>query len=177
VTRLVPSGRSPPWARPPSSGLRRGSTRGGPSTRARWRQTARLRSEGRLGGPGWRLRTAAAAAAASTSSRAAAPAPERPDLIAGAIANRTGRHERARTALLRAVDRNPVNWYARFELAVAESELGRPGDAREELQRARALNPYEDVIEHAEESLAGGDSIPLDEIDSVFRERLETRTR
>jgi O-antigen ligase len=100
-----------------------------------------------------------------------------PALLAGAIANRSGRPERAVTELEEALDREPRNWYAHLELAIAQARLGRHADALASLGRAAELNPREDAIGEVREDVARGETVDLAELDSVFRQRVESRTR
>jgi O-antigen ligase len=100
-----------------------------------------------------------------------------PALLAGAIANRSGRPERALTELEEALDREPRNWYAHLELAIAQARLGRRADALASLDRAAELNPREDAIAEVREDVARGEPVDLAELDGVFRQRVESRTR
>jgi tetratricopeptide (TPR) repeat protein len=100
-----------------------------------------------------------------------------PALLAGAIANRSGRPERARAELEEALDREPRNWYAHLELAIAQARLGRRADALASLDEAAALNPREDAIPEVREDVTRGEEIDLAGLDAVFRQRVESRTR
>ena len=100
-----------------------------------------------------------------------------PALLAGAIANRSGRPDRARAELEEALGREPRNWYAHLELAIAQARLGRRADALASLDEAAALNPREETIPEVRESVARGREIDLAELDAVFRQRVESRTR
>jgi O-antigen ligase len=104
------------------------------------------------------------------------PLSARPYLLAGAIANRTDRHEEGRSLLRRALERSDVNWYARLELGVAEAVLGRREAALGQLREAALLNPRETAIEQVREWVAAGEEIDLEEIDALFLERLASRT-
>lgn len=66
-----------------------------------------------------------------------------PDIVAGALARRTGDRERATATLRRAVDRAPEDWYAHAALAIVDLEAGRRTAALEHLRYARRLNPLE----------------------------------
>jgi tetratricopeptide (TPR) repeat protein len=104
------------------------------------------------------------------------PLSARPYLLAGAIANRTDRHEKGRALLLRALERSDVNWYARLELGVAEAALGRREAALDQLREAARLNPRETAIVEVREWVAEGEEIDLEAIDALFLERLASRT-
>jgi O-antigen ligase len=108
--------------------------------------------------------------------RAAAlnPLAEQPYLLAGVVANRTGRSERARSLLLDALDRNSVNWYVHYELAVAEASAGRRDAALAALRRAEELNPLEPTIEQVREWVVAGEPIDTSELDAQFRARVHT---
>jgi len=104
------------------------------------------------------------------------PLSERADLLAGTIANRSGRSQRALFVLERAISRNPVNWYAQFELAVAEASLGRRNEALTTLAHAAELNPREETIQLARDSVRDDEPVDLAAIDEIFRERVVART-
>ena len=105
------------------------------------------------------------------------PLSDRPYLLAGAIANRTGRPERARSLLLRALERNRLNWYARLELAIAEAALDHRAAALAALDAVEQLNPREPATDQIREWIEAGEPVDVGRIDAVFRERLESRTQ
>jgi tetratricopeptide (TPR) repeat protein len=106
--------------------------------------------------------------------RAAAlnPLAEQPYLLAGVVANRTGRPERARSLLLDALERNRVNWYVHYELAVAEASAGRRDAALAALRQAKKLNPREPTIEQVREWIVAGEPIDTRKLDAEFRARV-----
>ena len=81
---------------------------------------------------------------------------ERPDVVAGTLAQRAGRAETARRAFERALERNPNEWYAHLQLALLDGADGRPGEALAHLHRARSLNPREPAVQSAEDALLAG---------------------
>jgi tetratricopeptide (TPR) repeat protein len=93
---------------------------------------------------------------------------ERPDVIAGVLAHRAGRPTEARRAFERALERNRHDWYIHLRLAFSaaaarEGQSASRAAERERtrarlayLQRARALNPRERVIELAERTIRSG---------------------
>jgi hypothetical protein len=103
------------------------------------------------------------------------PLSARSDLLAGAIASRTGDLRRMRLAFRRAVQRDPDNWYAHFELAVAHAGLGARRRALESLATARRLNPRERVIERVRRAVAAGRPIDRVALDRLFAERVRSR--
>lgn len=102
---------------------------------------------------------------------------DRPDLFAGAIASRVDDRRRMRAAFLRALERNPKNWYALLELAVADALDGKRRQALRHLDRAEQLNPSEPVIDLVRSSVKRGKRPSPQAIDRIFLERFEERTR
>jgi hypothetical protein len=74
------------------------------------------------------------------------PLSNRADVIAGAIASRHGSYETMRVRFEQAVARDPRDWYAQFQLGVAASATGRPGQARAALLAALRMNPHEEIV-------------------------------
>jgi hypothetical protein len=84
------------------------------------------------------------------------PLSERPDIVAGTLAQRADEPDRARTAFQRVLERHPNDWYAHLQLALLEGADGRRAQALAHLERARSLNPREPVIRDAEDVLPAG---------------------
>jgi hypothetical protein len=84
------------------------------------------------------------------------PLSERPDVVAGTLAQRAGQPERARVAFQRVLERNPYEWYAHLQLALLDAADGRREQALAHLARARWLNPLEPALEDAEDALFAG---------------------
>jgi tetratricopeptide (TPR) repeat protein len=84
------------------------------------------------------------------------PLSERPDVVAGALAQRAGQQDRARIAFQRVLERNPDDWYAHLQLALLDAADGRRGEALAHLVRARSLNPLEPALRDAEDALFAG---------------------
>jgi tetratricopeptide (TPR) repeat protein len=84
------------------------------------------------------------------------PLTERPDVVAGALAQRAGQPDRARIAFQRVLERNPDEWYAHLQLALLDAADGRRGEALAHLVRARSLNPLEPALQDAEDALFAG---------------------
>jgi hypothetical protein len=84
------------------------------------------------------------------------PLSERPDVVAGTLAQRARQPDRARVAFERALGRHPDEWYAHLQLAVLDAAAGRRGPALAHLARARSLNPLEPTLRDAEDGLFAG---------------------
>ncbi|MFL5887173.1 MAG: O-antigen ligase family protein, partial [Thermoleophilaceae bacterium] len=69
-----------------------------------------------------------------------------PLVAKGVVAEQLGLPGVARDALRRAVDRDPSNWYAQFELAMVDATNGRPSEAQATLRKAMKLNPRQPLI-------------------------------
>ena len=81
------------------------------------------------------------------------PLSERPDVVAGTLAQRAREPDRARVAFQRALGRHPDEWYAHLQLAVLDAADGRRGPALAHLARAQSLNPLEPTLRDAEDAL------------------------
>jgi tetratricopeptide (TPR) repeat protein len=107
--------------------------------------------------------------------RALNPLSARADLLAGAIASRKDEPRRMAQSFARAVDRNPDNWYARFELGIAHAALGQRAASLAELSRAARLNPRETAIQTVRGDVLAGRRIDRNRIDQLFVERVRSR--
>jgi tetratricopeptide (TPR) repeat protein len=94
------------------------------------------------------------------------PLSERPDVVAGALAQRADQPDRARIAFQRVLERNPDDWYAHLQLALLDAADGRRNEAISHLVRARSLNPLEPALRDAEAALFAG---------ALLRQRLVLR--
>jgi tetratricopeptide (TPR) repeat protein len=117
-----------------------------------------------------------AAYAALDNARRLNPLSERPDLVAGAIASRLDDLERMRASFRRALERNPDNWYAHLELAIAAAVAGERAEALARLERARELNPSEPVLRLVAERVRSGRPVSPRVVDRMFLQRVEVRT-
>lgn len=104
------------------------------------------------------------------------PLTDRPDVLSGVIASRRADWPRMRESFLRAVERNPQNWYSYLELAVAEALLGSERRALAYLAEAEALNPREAAVDLVRERIRAGERVDPRELDEMFLDRLEART-
>jgi O-antigen ligase len=97
------------------------------------------------------------------------PLSERPDIIAGALAQRGDQPERARRAFSRALERHPNDWYAHLQLALLAAGDGRRRQALDHLERARSLNPRELAVGRAWDAVSSGaPDLELDELVASF---------
>lgn len=74
------------------------------------------------------------------------PLSAEPDLVGALIAAERGDVGRQRALLLRALERNPHDWYPYVELGLVDARLGLRAAALRWLARAQALNPLEGAI-------------------------------
>jgi tetratricopeptide (TPR) repeat protein len=101
------------------------------------------------------------------------PLADNPDLVGGAIASRLGDLRAMQASFERAVRRNPSNWYAWLELALAENSLGNRGAALRHLERARALDPGEPTIREVAADVAAGKIVQPRRIDRILLRRID----
>jgi tetratricopeptide (TPR) repeat protein len=101
------------------------------------------------------------------------PLSDNPDLVAGAIASRLGDRARMRIAFERALERNPYNWYAYFELGVVAALDGRREEALRLLERARRLVPRESAIALVTSQVRTGKPVSPARLDQLFLRRLD----
>lgn len=102
------------------------------------------------------------------------PLSSEPDMVAGAIAARTGDYRRMRLGFTRAAQRTPMNWYAQFELGLAESLLGRRSAALDRLKIAESLNPSEPTIREVARAVRRGRRVSPARVDRIFVHRLSS---
>ena len=81
-----------------------------------------------------------------------------------------------RAAFLRALERNPHNWYAYLQLAVAASLAGERERALTLLGEARELNPAEPALDLVAEGIRAGEPVSPEALDRMFLQRVEERT-
>jgi len=99
------------------------------------------------------------------------PLSDTPDLIAGTIAGRRHDYPAMRAAYRRALERNPLGWYAHFELGLAEYLLGDQREALAHLRRARQLDPREPLIPEITGRVRARRTIDLAQVNSTFLAR------
>jgi tetratricopeptide (TPR) repeat protein len=81
-----------------------------------------------------------------------------------------------RSSFRRALERNPDNWYAHLELAIAAALAGDRSDALQRLEQARELNPSEPILRDIAERVRRGEPISPGAVDRLFLQRVEDRT-
>ncbi len=89
------------------------------------------------------------------------PLSDRPDLIAGSIALRLDRLDRARAAFASALERSPHGAYAALELGAIASARGDRAGAVRLLRRARDLNPRDPITADALARASAGERIDI----------------
>jgi O-antigen ligase len=104
------------------------------------------------------------------------PLTDRADLIAGVIASRLRDRQRERAAFDRVLERNPKDWYARFELALLDAQEGKKAAALSGLAQVRRLNPREPLIPLVRAEIRKGEHVSQATIDRYFRARTATLT-
>ena len=102
------------------------------------------------------------------------PLSERPYLLLGAIASRLGDRPLMRSSFERALERNPFNWYAHLELAIALSDGSDRVRAARHIASAVELNPGEPLIRKVQRALADGRTVDPAEIDRALLEHVRT---
>jgi O-antigen ligase len=122
----------------------------------------------------WR-RDARAAYHDLSRARALNPLSPDPDLLAGAIASKLDDVPHMRNAFRDALARDPRQWYARLELGLAETGMGRRREGLRAVRAARRLNPRDPVVQLVERRLRIGSRIDRAEIDRLFTERYRSR--
>ncbi len=75
------------------------------------------------------------------------PLADSPDVLGAVIAGGRGDRARQRAFLLRALERNPSNWYTYVELGLVEARAGNRTASLAWLARAVALNPRDQTIQ------------------------------
>lgn len=100
------------------------------------------------------------------------PLSARPDLVAGAIAGRLGDLGEAKARFAAAVEREPGNWYALLELAVATGLEGDRAGALSLLERARSANPRDPLIADVARRFRAGEAVTFARIERDLQGRL-----
>ncbi|HEX8204582.1 MAG TPA: O-antigen ligase family protein [Solirubrobacteraceae bacterium] len=99
-------------------------------------------------------------------------------LIAHAVLARAGGNaEEARANLVDAVDREPENWFAHFELALQDGAARRYDAAKRSIDAARRLNPQQPLVAEVQEAIRARRMIDPGKIERALREQLSIRLR
>lgn len=98
-----------------------------------------------------------------------------PLVVKGSIALRTRDLAAARGSLEAAIDREPDNWYAHFQLALTESLAGAFPAATVQIERARELNPLDPVVAEAAKLIARRRAPDPERLNSRFLVELNRR--
>jgi O-Antigen ligase len=96
------------------------------------------------------------------------PLTDRADIVAGVIASRLHESGKERAEFLRALERNPRNWYAHFELALLDAQAGKKASALVQLRAVRRLNPREPLTSEIRDEVLRGRRISQEEINRIF---------
>lgn len=105
------------------------------------------------------------------------PLADRPDLAAGSIARRMRDWDRMAAAYERALERNPHNWYAHLQLALARSQQGHRKGALKAIEKAQLLNPSEPVLNLVSGLLRRDRPVNIGAISRIFLQRHNRVTR
>lgn len=100
------------------------------------------------------------------------PLSAEPDITAGAIAAASGDRRGVEEFFMRALEREPTNWYALLEVGAVDAIEGRRADALETLGQARALNPNGALIVQAIRRARMGNPLTLSEINDALLDRV-----
>lgn len=95
-----------------------------------------------------------------------------PAATAVAIASQLGDRARLREYAVKALGREPTNWYAKLEVAAVDALEGNREDALKELAEARSLNPGDPLIRQEIRRVQSREPMPLGEIDQVLLDRV-----
>ena len=87
------------------------------------------------------------------------PLSAEPLVAKAVISRRASQLETARAALREALEREPSNWFARFELALVDAESGQNRSALRNLRSAEVLNPRQPVIKQVADRVAAGERV------------------
>jgi tetratricopeptide (TPR) repeat protein len=91
------------------------------------------------------------------------------------LVRRAGRTDDARADLVEALDREPKNWFANFELGLLEAEQRRWGPAGRSVDRAAELNPGQDLIRDVRKQISARRTVDADDVERELSGQLSTR--
>lgn len=111
------------------------------------------------------------ATAAVDRARRLNPLTDSADLVAGSIERRRRDWDAMALAYGRALERNPLSWYSRLNLALALAKQGRRREAAAELVEAKRLNPTEPLLDLVAGWLERGEAVNVDEVAGALLRR------
>lgn len=103
------------------------------------------------------------------------PLSAEPLIARGVIARRVGRDELTLDALREAVGREPHNWFAFLELAMAEQRLKLEDEARRSAGTAVRLNPRQPVVREVRNRIDRGLRVDANEVERELFGQLQAR--
>jgi len=103
------------------------------------------------------------------------PLSAEPLIARGVIARRVGRDELTLDALREAVGREPRNWFAFLELAMAEERLRLRDEARRSVDTAVRLNPRQAVVREVRKRIDRGVSVDANQVERELFGQLQAR--
>jgi len=99
-------------------------------------------------------------------------------LIAHAVLARAGGDaDEARAKLAEAIDREPENWFAHFELALQDGAARRYPTAGRSIAEARRLNPQQPLVAEVQEDIRARRMIDPGKVERALRGQLSIRLR
>jgi hypothetical protein len=105
------------------------------------------------------------------------PLSDEADVITAIIAQRIQDPSRERAAWLRALERNPDNWYALLKLSLLDRSVGKRQAALRRIAAARQINPLEPIIVLVQRRIRAGRRVTAAEVDRLFLARAVTLQR
>ena len=118
----------------------------------------------------------AGALAALDRAASLAPLSAEPLVTEGLVALRVAGRDRATAAYEEALERDPGNWFAEFQLALIASEAGDRRTARARLRRCLELKKDDDVLAEAYERAAGPRPMTIAEADRKLLQQVQEVT-
>lgn len=98
-----------------------------------------------------------------------------PLVIRAVVARRLDRPAIARSALREAIEREPRNWYAHFEVALLNAVSGDRPSALARLDRAIALNPHQPVLLDTRKAIQAGRRLDPEQAVSRLNQQVTQR--
>ena len=93
------------------------------------------------------------------------------------LVRRRGQIDAARADLVEALDREPKNWFAHFELALLEAEQRRWDAAGRSVNRAAELNPGQVLVRRVRRRIAARRTVDAVAVEQELSGQLSTRLR